>query len=220
MHYINSEKYDKLTSAFRASLSIRNAACYAGVSLNTAKRYFHMLPPMVCPCGRELPHRALCDYRIAISPARQAYLKSVTDGRINDLSLERWVVYREKIIHALNNTNFLCITDQAEFEGFKKLYQQPPDLKRFYNPPTQGVEWYNDKAQVICVQNATQEDSSIALYTALEKLHPSVRKFCLALIDGASIQEAADECGISRDELATVLPPLRVFLKPYLGLES
>jgi hypothetical protein len=43
----------------------------------------------------------------------------------------------------------------------------------------------------------------------VERLHPKVRGFCLALADGADVAVAANEAGLTQDQVAKILPRLQ-----------
>jgi hypothetical protein len=61
------------------------------------------------------------------------------------------------------------------------------------------------------------ELGGVSISGLVDKLHPAVRKFVLALIDGRDITDAAAVAGLSKRQLDIVLPPLRSFLRPHLG---
>lgn len=204
MNLVSSDQYHKLTAGFRSGLSIRASAMFADVANNTALRYFNQQPPIVCPCGRALPHKGWCAHRVAMSPARQRFLSSVRN--IKAETSAKWIRLKGEVISALGSGSWLVTVDSEAMA----------DLRRFYRPQAAAFEFVGEEARFIAVTEATQDNISFSLFAALEKLHPAVRKFCLAIIDGASMHEAADEAGISRDELSTVLPPLKTFLSPYL----
>ena len=60
--------------------TIRGVAVLAGVSSRTVELYrgeiAHRMPP--CPCGKKAGHLEWCSYRLARSPARQAFMNSPT----------------------------------------------------------------------------------------------------------------------------------------------
>jgi hypothetical protein len=61
-----------------------------------------------------------------------------------------------------------------------------------------------------------QEQSMVIMHRALNELHPSVRKFLLVASDTGDLAEAAIAAGLSRAQVAMVLPRLKAFLGPLL----
>lgn len=212
MNLIAPEKHDRLLTALGAGLSIRAAATYAAVNRGTSLRYAQMLPQRICRCGRAA-HNGWCQARVALSASRQQFLtRIVAGGNIKPETLIRWAALKEEILAALVSAERICEVGESALS----------ELRRFYSPNKTGTEFQGEDARLIAIADATQENdaSSYSLFAALKKLHPAVQRFCRAVIDGATMSEAADECGVSREHLSAVLPPLRVFLRPYLTGEA
>lgn len=102
MNFIPPDKEQKLEAAYRAGLSIRSAAQFADVAKGTARKYFRAYPPMDCPCGRRLPHRGWCSYRVAKSPKRQAILARIAP--LKQTTLARWRRESKEIDAALEGS--------------------------------------------------------------------------------------------------------------------
>lgn len=209
MRFISSDQQDVLRNAFQAGLSIRSAARFAGVAKGTAQRYFRMMPPLLCPCGRELPHKSWCTYRVALSPRRQEVLMRLCQGGVKDETMARWLRLRDDVLSAVSGGRWLATIDAAGMS----------ELRRFYDPSASwGFEYARDTVRIVAVADATQETTALSydLFAALDTLPDPVKRFCVAIIEGASVREAADESRLSDDDLARELPPLREFLRPYL----
>lgn len=204
MNVIGPEEHQKLMAAFRTGLSIRSSAVYAGVHRKTAQSYFHQQPPMTCPCGAPLPHKFWCSFRVSLSPGRQSFLKRFAPVRPE--TLKGWGDMKVAIERSLKECSWLCSVDHAAVA----------ELRRFYQPPQFGLEFRDERPCLVAIAEATQEHTSFSLFAALEQLHPAVKRFVLALIDGANISEASTESGISDEALVLVMPRLKVFLRPYL----
>jgi hypothetical protein len=95
--------------------------------------------------------------------------------------------------------------------GAAQTYTQGPTV-----PLIAATEFVNDIPQVIAAVNADQEETQFALLAALDKLHPLLKRLVLNVLDGADLQEAAAHAGIAAEVLPTVLPRLRLFLRPYV----
>lgn len=210
MNVLDYTSQEKLLSAFGAGLSIRAAAAFADVNRKTADRYFKQQPPILCPCGRPLPHREWCSWRVAMSPSRQRFLSSFARGGIKNTTLDRWGDLKTQVQAALAGKDRLCAVDQTALS----------ELKRFYTIPNMGWEGSGENSRMVAIADATQESTSFALFAALDRLHPAVKKFVLAITDGAGVEDAAAESGLSDAALAKVMPRLKVFLKPYLTQEA
>lgn len=204
MNTIDAEQQKRLERALHAGLSIRAAATYAGVNKTTAHRYFHMLPSLICPCGEPLPHKQWCAHRVAMSPNRQAFLQRFS--RVRPETIAKWARMKTNILAAIEDGAFLCSMDHDAMK----------DLKRFYELKPTYLEYVNGEPRFVAVAEPEEQTSSFDLFAAVERLHPVSRRFVKALIDGASVLEAAMECKISDEALAIVLPELRVYLRPYL----
>lgn len=198
MNVIPAEKREMLLTALRAGLSIRKSAVYAGVKRTTAARYFYMLPPMTCPCGRSLPHRGWCDHRSAISAGhrRRAQIRSENSAEAQ----ANLLLWRPLIIEIQAALRFS--------KGIARLEEQYPGI--FQMPE---AAWADD-ARVPIQQPANE--ISVGLMAALDKLHPKVKRFVLAIVDGESLEDAASENDLSDDDLGKILPKLKAFLAPHL----
>ena len=58
------------------------------------------------------------------------------------------------------------------------------------------------------------------MHHALDNLHPSVRKFILVASETGDVEDAARAAGLSQSDVETLLPRLRLFLKPLLPTPS
>jgi hypothetical protein len=94
------------------------------------------------------------------------------------------------------------------------------ETARFYIPRAIGFEFSEGIARVVPIVGPQQQETPFALLAALDKLHPNVRAFVLAVIDGAEMQQAATEARIGADMLARLLPRLRAFLTPYVRVAA
>ena len=64
--------------------------------------------------------------------------------------------------------------------------------------------------------DANQEQSVFLLHNALNDLHPKVRKFIIAASSTGDLAEAAVIAGLSQEQVAAVLPRLKVYLQQHL----
>jgi hypothetical protein len=83
-------------------------------------------------------------------------------------------------------------------------YHTPPGMSPRTSTPTVGK---TDGPIIV---------RGIHLLAALDKLHPLLKRLVLNVLDGADLQEAAAHAGIAAEVLPTVLPRLRLFLRPYV----
>jgi hypothetical protein len=120
--------------------------------------------------------------------------------------LADWAVMRLEILEAVRGYKNLCSVDN----------EAVTELKKFYHIPQFGFEHDGRQGRIVAISQPSQENTSFQLFAALEKLHPIVKRFVTNIVDGATVREAADECGLADRELAKILPPLKVFLKPLL----
>jgi hypothetical protein len=67
-------------------------------------------------------------------------------------------------------------------------------------------------AHSVAATDATQETSATLLLHSLRGIGPKVQRLCAAIIDGASLDEAARESNLGVDDLEKLLPQLRRFL--------
>jgi hypothetical protein len=80
-----------------------------------------------------------------------------------------------------------------------------------------AVMKFGDRAGEMVVQvDADQEQSIFLLHNALNDLHPKVRKFIIAASRTGNLAEAAVVAGLNDEQVAAVLPRLRVFLQQHL----
>lgn len=92
------------------------------------------------------------------------------------------------------------------------------DLKRFYSSygEAHAVETGHDGLQSFVAVAREAIEAPTDIFKALNNLHPAVREFVVAIIDGADVQAAAREARLNEASLSKILPPLRIFLRPYL----
>jgi hypothetical protein len=214
MNSIRPEQSRKLNAAFNAGFSVRGAARYAGVDKKTGFRYFNQLSPMTCLCGRKLPHQFWCAWRVSMSEGRQNFLKAFARGNIKPATRHSWDQKRLQIMEILKSATLLLPMHQADLDDLRRFYDPAAPYAFEYSPAS---KWGRDtQITAVGVVMPTQENSSFALFAAMEQLHPAVQNMLHAIIDGASIDDAAIESGIGADELLTVMPRLKLFLAPYL----
>jgi hypothetical protein len=80
-----------------------------------------------------------------------------------------------------------------------------------------AVMKFGDRAGEMVVQvDADHEQSIFLLHNALNDLHPKVRKFIIAASRTDNLAEAAVVAGLNDEQVAAVLPRLRVFLQQHL----
>ena len=88
------------------------------------------------------------------------------------------------------------------------------DITRFYTP---AIMKFGDREGEMVVQvDADQEQSTFLLHNALNDLHPQVKKFIIAASNTGDLAEAAAVAGLSQEEVAAVLPRLKVYLQQHL----
>lgn len=91
------------------------------------------------------------------------------------------------------------------------------DVRRWYQPPAQSVNFGDREGELIVAVEAVQEQSTFLMHHALERLNPSVRKFIVAASETGDLLEAAQAAGLNQDQVAILLPRLRLFLSPILA---
>ena len=80
-----------------------------------------------------------------------------------------------------------------------------------------AVMKFGDREGEMVVQvDADQEQSIFLLHNALNDLHPKVRKFIIAASRTGHLAEAAVVAGLNDEQVAAVLPRLRVYLQQHL----
>lgn len=70
--------------------------------------------------------------------------------------------------------------------------------------------------ELVVHAESNQEHSVLITHRALSRLHPGVRKFILVAADTGDLSEAPDAAGLDQNQIATILPQLRIFLGPIL----
>jgi hypothetical protein len=100
----------------------------------------------------------------------------------------------------------------------KKDRASPDDIKRWYRPPTQGLQFGDREREVVTASDGEQEISVFLLRNALNDLHPKVKKFVTMVSITGDLVEAALAAGLSQAQVAAVLPGLKVKLGPLLRL--
>jgi hypothetical protein len=80
-NFLPAEKLVLLSELAAKGLSTREIAKRAGISKNTVQRWIVMLRPDSCYCGKRASHKGWCWYRVAKSPARQAFLRTLSNVR-------------------------------------------------------------------------------------------------------------------------------------------
>jgi hypothetical protein len=86
------------------------------------------------------------------------------------------------------------------------------DIERWYQPPHQGVKFGDCEGEAVVPVALDQEQSVLISHHALNKLHPKVQKFILFASNTGDLAEAAEASGLTEEQVATVLPRLRMFL--------
>jgi hypothetical protein len=72
------------------------------------------------------------------------------------------------------------------------------------------------EGELIVSVEADQEKSTYLLHNALNDLHPRVRDFVIAASNTGDLTEAALAAGLSQEQVAAVLPRLKVYLQRHL----
>lgn len=89
------------------------------------------------------------------------------------------------------------------------------DIARWYQPPSK-VYFGEESGELVVHAESNQEHSVLITHRALSRLHPGVRKFILVAADTGDLSEAPDAAGLDQNQIATILPQLRIFLGPIL----
>jgi hypothetical protein len=87
------------------------------------------------------------------------------------------------------------------------------DLRRLFTKPTVCFE--NEGERVIAIE-PEQDQSVFLMHNALNGLHPRVKKFVVVASNTGDLTEAATAAGLSKAQVAMVLPRLKIFLGPLL----
>lgn len=218
MNILSLIKQQKLHTAFLAGLGIRASAREAGVNRKTAVRYFvdsgaHHL----CKCGKPAIHRGWCSYRVSRSRPRQIFLMKQFNAGIN--AAQQWSNLQSDIsgaLAALVPLHTLAIYKTAATQ--RRISNVDPDLRRNFDAYGTGRGWEYAPDGLASHVAITPEltGAPIALLKATETLHPVVRRFVFSIIEGADVEGAASEVGLSEQNVQLLMPRLKVFLEPYL----
>lgn len=197
----------EMQALFRAGLGVRASAQRLGISRNATRRYFrsHQDSDFKCPCGTLLRnHLGWCAHRVALSKARQDFLSRSVTLRVE--TIERWLSYANKFETRI----------RIAFSHLKQ--KRSEELGRAPEQAASGVEFNEDGvATRVQVVAANQDQTDSCLRQKLSELHPSVRKLCESILDGASLDEASHEADLNPEQLKTILPRLKLFLKPLVS---
>jgi hypothetical protein len=80
-----------------------------------------------------------------------------------------------------------------------------------------AVMKFGDREGEMVVQaDADQEQSAFLLHNALNDLHPKVKRFVIAASNTGDLAEAAIVAGLSQEQVAAVLPRLKIYLQQRL----
>jgi hypothetical protein len=90
------------------------------------------------------------------------------------------------------------------------------DVKRWYRPPAQRLQFGDRKGELITATEGEQEDSVFLLHNALNDLHPRVKKFVMMMSVTGDLMEAALAAGLTQEQVTAVLHRLIVKLGPLL----
>lgn len=90
------------------------------------------------------------------------------------------------------------------------------DVRRWYRPPVQRLQFGDNEGELVLATESEQEDTVFLLHNALNDLHPKVKKFVTMITITGDLTEAAVAAGLSQEQVATVLPRLRLKLGPLL----
>ncbi len=90
------------------------------------------------------------------------------------------------------------------------------DIKRWYQPPRQQAHFGDREGELVVSVEADQEKSTYLLHNALNDLHPKVKTFVIAASTTGDLTEAAKAAGLSQEQVAAVLPRLKVYLQRHL----
>lgn len=97
----------------------------------------------------------------------------------------------------------------------KKEKPNPSDIKRLYTPPA-ILKFGDREGEKVISIDADQEQSVFLLHNALNDLNPKVKKFIIAASTTGDLIEAAAAAGLSQEQVAAVLPRLKVYLRQHL----
>lgn len=89
--------------------------------------------------------------------------------------------------------------------------QARAELKRFY--PDEASAWGDGGEFGHRIQIVRPELSGVEFYLDLEKLHPRVQEFVLALLRFEDVDEAASEVGFNAETVAMLMPRLHRVLR-------
>lgn len=115
--------------------------------------------------------------------------------------------------------DLLAMILNAPAKEFVGYWQVSPELKEAepqtsVNWPPRSVAWQGDGELIAAVPEHDIERSD--LLKTIDRLSPEKSKFLLAIIDGASLEEAAQEAGMSVRQATAEIPAFRDLLTPYL----
>jgi hypothetical protein len=89
------------------------------------------------------------------------------------------------------------------------------DIGRLYTPPV-ILKFGDCEGERVIPVDANQEQSVFLLHNALNDLHPQVKQFIIAASVTGDLAEAANAANLSEEQVATVLPRLRLYLQQHL----
>jgi len=89
------------------------------------------------------------------------------------------------------------------------------EIKRLYTPPA-ILKFGDREGEKVVPVEADQEQSVFRLHNALNDLHPRVKKFIIAASATGDLAEAAIAAGLSQEQVAAVLPRLKIYLQQHL----
>jgi len=76
----------------------------------------------------------------------------------------------------------------------------------------QQLQFGDREGELVVGVDADQEQSTFLLHNALNNLHPKVREFLIAASTSGDLTEAAAKAGLTSEQVALLLPRLRVYL--------
>lgn len=88
------------------------------------------------------------------------------------------------------------------------------DIRRWYSPPSQKVQFGDREGELVLAIEAEQEQSTFLMHHALNRLSPKARALLISVKETGDLRASADAIGLSMSEVAELLPVLRRFLCP------
>jgi hypothetical protein len=88
----------------------------------------------------------------------------------------------------------------------------PNNIRSWHCAPSEKFRFGGREGEAVIEVAPEHEQSVLISHHALNKLHPKVQKFILFASTTGDLAEAAEASGLTEEQVAIVLPRLRVFL--------